>query len=664
MNKGFIIGFCLCLLLGKGVSQEKLPQKLFAWFDSLNQFPKEYMEHRFVKVPTKQGGSPYSYTWGFLLEDKRTKFTLYTLGLRKIDFLKKTPKTSFRKKDFYEEMDLSKGVKDFLDWARGQRVGYGNYNARFLGRDTMAFILARVCFYHNRYDLARELSLYACSIPSDEGKKDSLAKKLMDDIGYDFMWATVLGHAYQSRPQLILDFEYIVKKFPLSRYVVQAKKSIEILHRMAQEDEDYKKEISNERADEITIKEKIADLIFQLRDQTGQQYIQPGFCNIFLGSETPAHQLFEIGYQAVPQLIDALEDDRFTRAIEFHRDFYFSHYPLRIRDCALLILKGISGRSFYLKNYWKYTKDKKNQIIKKKIETWWKNFQARGEKQVLIEGVLEGNDSSWTQAKYLLQRYPEEALPTLIQGFKNSKSRVQRQEILGLIAQLEGPEVIDFLWEKLRFGEYFYIRIEAAKILRSKGEYQVTSYVINMWGTFLKTNYNRNSFFSYSFSKGKQNQEKSSSNYSSVSRKNAREILLSYLTTCGDLKAIFVLERTRPILDRYTKLSILLLFEKFLEKQARGNQFLDHRITKAIEKLLISATKDTQELIYEAHTPEGDFYQPRACDMAAYILSRNWPEKYYFEITSSLQKRDLLLVECQNTWYEEMLKSLSLQKKD
>ena len=53
-------------------------------------------------------------------------------------------------------------------------------------------------------------------------------------------------------------------------------------------------------------------MIFQLRNQNGHQSSNPGACNIFStldGEEvTPAHRLVKIGYDAVPQLIEVLED--------------------------------------------------------------------------------------------------------------------------------------------------------------------------------------------------------------------------------------------------------------------------------------------------------------------------------------------------------------------
>lgn len=127
---------------------------------------------------------------------------------------------------------------------------------------------------------------------------------------------------------------------------------------------------------EMTQEEQIAELIFQLRDQNGRQWGQPGTCDIFSdprGENSPAEQLVQIGYPAVPQLIEALEDPRFTRSVGFWRDFVFSHHVLRVGDAALAILERIADRSFYQHTYTnaQMTKDEETAAVKAAVEAWW-----------------------------------------------------------------------------------------------------------------------------------------------------------------------------------------------------------------------------------------------------------------------------------------------------
>src|SRR5262249_32673969 len=154
------------------------------------------------------------------------------------------------------------------------------------------------------------------------------------------------------------------------------------------------------------------DLIFHLREQNGRQWSQPGSCDIFLVvgaggqmvGDSPAHQLVDIGYNAVPQLIEALEDKRLTRSVGFHRDFYFSHHVLRVGDCSLAVLERIACRSFWEGKYTNAAmiKDGEEKETRKRVQAWWDEFQRKGEKRMLVEGTEAGDWNSIRQADRLV----------------------------------------------------------------------------------------------------------------------------------------------------------------------------------------------------------------------------------------------------------------------
>ena len=55
----------------------------------------------------------------------------------------------------------------------------------------------------------------------------------------------------------------------------------------------------------------------------------PGIVRYLQIEATPAHRLIHLGYDAVPDLIEALGDKRFARAVHFR---YSS--PLTVGECA------------------------------------------------------------------------------------------------------------------------------------------------------------------------------------------------------------------------------------------------------------------------------------------------------------------------------------------
>ena len=127
-----------------------------------------------------------------------------------------------------------------------------------------------------------------------------------------------------------------------------------------------------------------------------------------IATNTPAHQLVNIGYPAVPQLIAALDNPAFTRSVGYHRNFYFSHTVLTVGDCAAFILNRIAGKAFYTpqstSSY--LSKDGNVAQVRKDAQAWWAEFQQKGEKQTLVDATAAGDPA---QAQLLCQRYPEAA---------------------------------------------------------------------------------------------------------------------------------------------------------------------------------------------------------------------------------------------------------------
>jgi hypothetical protein len=123
-----------------------------------------------------------------------------------------------------------------------------------------------------------------------------------------------------SRSQLLARFESVVTNYPHGEWREQALRNVDQLHRMLLEDKAYAKVAATNLA-QLPVEQQVRELIFQLRDQTGRQLMNPGRCNIFAerpwGTNTPAHQLARLGYAAVPQLIAALEDQTPSRAVGF-----------------------------------------------------------------------------------------------------------------------------------------------------------------------------------------------------------------------------------------------------------------------------------------------------------------------------------------------------------
>jgi WD40 repeat protein len=189
----------------------------------------------------------------------------------------------------------------------------------------------------------------------------------------------------------------------------------------------------------------IAELIFRLRDQTCSHvpnHPQPGevYYELFQDGALPAGKLVAHGYDAIPDLIAAIEDDRFSRAVIVPSDGALEPYVLRIGDCALTIIECIAARSFRERNYLSLHRNGDPARAKKAVADWWKEFQDHGERQMLIQGVRKGDLNSAAQAKALVEKYPVEALPVIMEGIKDQLYQNERPKMFHAVTDRYAPD--------------------------------------------------------------------------------------------------------------------------------------------------------------------------------------------------------------------------------
>jgi hypothetical protein len=194
-----------------------------------------------------------------------------------------------------------------------------------------------------------------------------------------------------------------------------------MLLKMVKEDEAYAAQ---------PLADPIAELVFRLRDQTCVQAVDEngseGNCDLFDDEGSPAVRLVTQGFAAIPQLMAAIEDNRFSRAVVIPAGGALDPYVLRVGDCALLVIERIAARKFrdgvYLSVHRKGDPAKTRQVV----AAWWQDLQAKGERQMLIDGVLKGDLNSAWQAKALLKKYPTNALSVITQGTKKELYPAER----------------------------------------------------------------------------------------------------------------------------------------------------------------------------------------------------------------------------------------------
>jgi hypothetical protein len=624
------------------------PESDFAWFDTLG-FP-DLNKSKYVRVATgdwfRHDKDPPQniYIRAFLLSEHNDQFTIFEMTLRTKVFKKTPPGTPEHLRVDYEILDWRKEIDALLK--EQEALDGPRFFSEFissLDEPTRLFILARACSAAGNKEAAGRILQYARKLHDDKKTGESLRQHISDQLAHSLMWDFV--RAFEdlsvSRKELLTRIEDIVRKYPESKPAKDAKEDpfgytvgqhakmarhyASVLKRMVREDEVHDRKPAKPEK-EMTRQERLAELIFQLRDQNGHQFDQPGRCDIFLdprGEKSPAHQLVAMGYDAVPQLIEVLDDDRLTRSVGYHRNFYFSHHVLRIGDCAEKILERIAGRSFWVRKTSNSAmlKDREDLATKKKIEAWWHEFQEKGEKQMLIDGVRSGHYDSPEQAKRLVNKYPDSAVPAIRQGVKSAPRDWTARSLVEVAAEIKGEPATTFLREQLH-GSYLVCRVAAARGLLDRSRDEAIDAMIAEW------NKARN--------------------------EEGQEDLINFLLWCGKAEAAKALAKElhkRPINVGLQAIEAINSPPWGWEKQQKS---LAPAAEEAIDEVLIEELDDSRErTAMSGSWDDKEFCNPRLCDLSGHVLAKRWKQPSWFDLSGSPKTRDRQRVELKNVWLKK-----------
>jgi HEAT repeat protein len=604
----------------------------FAWFDGLG-FP-DLAKCQFVRVSDGayyyNGTREISYHLGFLVRDEGARFTVLHPSLWTHNYTKSDSKKPEDEKVGYVTLDLGKETTEILKSLQ-QPEDKDDIPRRF--RKAELFVWARTCAAQGKPKLAEQLFAQAKQI--DDKQQNNGTKTfhqiIAHDIAHGQMWQAVeaFGDLAVSRKELLARFERIVRHFPENPHWQRAKETAELLKKMIAEDEAYARK-THKPAKEMTKEERIAELIFRLRDQNGQQFMQPGYCDIFIhdrhtsegGDKSPAQQLVDIGYDSVPQLIAALDDARFTRSVGFQRNFYFSHFVLQVGDCAEAVLERIAARTFWepRSSSAAMLKDGQVDIVKRNVQEWWKEFRQKGEKQMLIEGVRSGDFESPRQAERLVKKYPESAVPAIRQGVKNAKDDWICGDLVRIVTQLKDESSTAFLQEQLH-GTYLLSRVAAARGLFDRGHEEVVTALIGEW------------------------------KFSSLGR--AQEDLINFLLWCGKPEAVKALAKDlqkRPIDDTQQVIEAISSPGWGWEKYQKS---LPAAVQQAIDELLIGELDDFRKCKFTGTWASKNYSDPCLCDMSAQVLADRWKLPISFDLSTSEETRDRQRIQLKNEWLKK-----------
>lgn len=487
---------CTALLVSGGLAVAAEPDTLakqqtadFAWFSGL-----EYPDVRGSQpalVATARGDHEHedpprnTYHVGFVLRSDVKKFTVFFPNLKTVTYERTPASTPEHLRRGFEPIESAKVVEIYRNHVRKAKGPFTEHafdeiNQR-IGLFAETFVVAYCCVRLGHEQDAAELYRLAAEAYEDKGRFADPIPSFSDHLRTDLADAAMLhaqdalaGDGSLTRAETAEQFARVAKHFPTSEHFETARKRAEILHRMAEEDREYaKRRKAGKPFAELSRKEQIAELIFQLRDQYGAHGPMGDYTPLDMNAEkkdTPGHRLVEIGYDAVPQLAAALDDERLCRVA------YGRHVPncvLTVGECAYGIIFEIAGRTFYSE-----PNDPPGQTDRQRIEAWYAELRRKGEKRYLQEVVARGDELGADSVERLLKRYPQDALPPLLAGAKLTTDDRAHTGYVVAVGSVAGDGPVPFLMNELKSGPSNDDRLAAAVALHRRGRPEAVAAMI------------------------------------------------------------------------------------------------------------------------------------------------------------------------------------------
>ncbi len=470
--------------------------RLFEWFSTLG-FP-DVKHARFVRYPisiSAPDGEPIDvdFAHGFLLDESKDAWTVLSFDLKQQPVQKRPQYLQKQPTDWAcRAEDLAAFAKSMLA-AQSKRNRLEDFEFAGGGhsKTSRLFFLGWACWRQGLDEPAAKLFELATDLRDQElGLPPgivALRRRIAVDLAHDeFVEAQSDLSRKEPREKILARLESIPAKFPGLESAFWAQEMARVLQSMVHEDREH---AENEKHKKPfagrSRKEQVAELIFELRDQHGRQSHMTrgrGPVDIFFDQgpapESPADRLFKLGYEAVPQLIEALSDERFSRALGSRPSrrrrreprLNFRYHVLTVGDCALQILEHLACREFY-KQTGRFMSESPLWIaaVKQEAEQWndelERDLKQKGERQVLVERMQGGDSANTRLAEPLLAKYPDAALPALAAAARKATNKQVMLEFVQLMERAGGKELIGTLLDELKNSPSLDERITVATLL-------------------------------------------------------------------------------------------------------------------------------------------------------------------------------------------------------
>ena len=347
-------------------------------------------------------------------------------------------------------------------------------------------------------------------------------------------------------------------------------------------------------------------------------------------------ELLALRFEAVPALIEALDDVRFTRSHvyypSFKGQFRDSFRVLRVGELAWQILDELSSTALRATEAGgPPTTGRPSR--RRAAEEWFADVRARGEQAVLVDEVAKGAAHSGTAATRLVALDAEVAVRPIEIGIVVGDERSGRESLVDVLAALPSAAAQDAMIRLLGPLRVSEPGITLAASLWSRGRREGLDALIRWWDESPPT------------------QEHVGSWIAPFRDRPTGEILTPPVGT-GHPDAIRALAAGIAAQPPRERVEIVRALRPtggpaWKETYARP---MSADAEPIIEALLAERLSDAERAYGHTVKPDGVGDQPIVGEMAAWVLAQRYPSRWSFDAASSVEARDAARIELANRW--------------
>jgi hypothetical protein len=466
---------------------------LYAWFD---QLPLPSVKD--LKAVRIWNGGPWQamnpqleplICLGFLVEDGEKEFRAVSPDGALETFLKKSGEPGQKGFAGYRETPFADQVREFLakdpspDQFKTYRDLYG-ITADALGWSSRLFMLARWSEQRGDHDLAAAIWVELQSwrrAQETKGSIEPLDVQLQAEFGATLCRRTtcLLAEKGVLRPAVLANLRQIAALCPKAD-LKEAKTTIALLEKMIAEDAAHPA-LTDDQLTALPPAQRAEELAFRLRDER-TDFAVPGVTPNRRARPTDpwpgngaAKALDALGLAAVPALAKALDDQSLTREMMQPGE---GDGVRPVQNLVLDLLRKISGCTFRQENPMGLAPKTLRKMRKTPgfvvlignnqqqalltARDWAKGVSERGEKAFLIKS-LETGDPCPEYARRLLERYPDDAIPVIIDAARTRPDVADRTAFAQFLWKQKDPRCREFFEDELFHGAELADRLAAAQ---------------------------------------------------------------------------------------------------------------------------------------------------------------------------------------------------------